>query len=398
MRHLLHMRTLLLLLYILGGLSLSTHAFAYSGEAAGWVPWFQLEEGMASALNNIDELDTVYLFVYEVDSTGALVEKADLGTREWRRFIRKLERERVDIIPTVAWFDGAAIHEVLSDRRSRETLIDDLTELVDENDYDGIDIDFEQKKAETIDDFSRFLKDLEDELGRHDLVCTIEPRMRPEHRWRPDQMPRTIEYANDYEAINEYCDRIQIMAYDQQRADVVLNTARRGVPYAPVADTDWVEHVVEFALEDFDADKTMLGLATYGRAWDVTVAPEWYRDYTRVASLNQPRILELAEKYQSPIGRTAAGEGVITYFPDTSPFQILDALPVPDDTPVGFEAAAKALLFANLTGMEVAVRFVTWSDAHSVEEKIEIAEEYNLEGISLFKIDGEEDPIIWELL
>jgi spore germination protein YaaH len=353
---------------------------------------------MASALDNIDELDAVYLFVYELDAEGALVEKANLDTREWRQFIRKLERERVDIIPTVAWFDGEAIHDTLSDRRDRRALVRDLTELVDDNDFDGIDIDFEQKKAETIDYFSDFLEALEDELGRDDLVCTIEPRMRPEHRWRPEQMPRTIEYANDYEAINEHCDRIQIMAYDQQRADVVLNSKRRGVPYAPVADTEWVEHVLEFALEDFDADKTMLGIPTYGRAWDVAVAPQWYRDYTRVASLNQPRILELAEKYDAPIGRTAADEGVITYFPDDSPFQILNVLPVPEDTPEGFEAAAKALLFADLTGMEVSVRFVTWSDGLSVKEKLELAQEYDLEGISLFKIDGEEDPLIWELL
>jgi spore germination protein YaaH len=379
-------------------LSVPVGASAYRGEVAGWVPWFQLEEGMASALRNVDELDTVYLFVYELDEDGQLVEKSDFDTREWRRFIRQLERERVDIIPTIAWFDGEAIHETLSNRRDRRALVRDLEDLVDDNDYDGIDIDFEQKKAETIDDFSDFLEELGDALGRDDLVCTIEPRMRSEHRWRPNQMPATIEYANDYRAINKHCDRIQIMAFDQQRADVVLNNKRRGVPYAPVADTEWVEHVLEFALEDFDADKTILGIPTYGRAWDVTVAPEWYRDYTRVASLNQPRIIELAEKYDAPIGRTEAGEGVITYFPDTSPFQILSTLPVPKDTPRGFEAAAKALLFADLTGMEVPVRFVTWSDAQSVEEKLELAEKYKLEGVSLFKIDGEEDPAIWELL
>jgi spore germination protein YaaH len=370
---------------------------AYSGEVAGWVPWFQLEEGMISAIENVDEIDTVYLFVYEVDSRGKLIEKADLDTREWRRFIRTLERERVDIIPTVAWFDGEAIDRILSDRRDRDDLVEALVDLVDDNDYDGVDIDFEQKKAETVDYFSDFLEELEDELGRDDLVCTIEPRMRPEHRWRATDIPRVIEYANDYEAINEHCDRIQIMAYDQQRADILLNQERRGVPYAPVADAEWVDHVVDFALEDFEADKTMLGVATYGRAWDVAVAPEWYRDYTRVAALNQPRILELAEKYDAPIGRTVAGEAVISYFPDTSRYQILNVLPVPEDTPVGFEAAAKALLFANLTGLEVSVRFVTWSDATAVAEKLDLAEEYDLEGVSLFKIDGEEDPAIWDL-
>lgn len=367
----------------------------YRGEVAGWVPWFGGEKAAEAAEKRLDELDTLYLFVYEVDDKGDIVSKVDLESGAWEDLIDAARDERVDIIPTIAWFDGDAIHETLSSSKKRRAFIRDIEDLVDDNDYDGVDIDFEQKKSETINYFSTFLKDLEDELGRDDLVCTIESRMEPEHRWRT--VPDKIEYANDFGKINKYCDRVQIMAYDQQRADIVINELRRGVPYAPVADTDWVDHVLNFALEDFDEDKVMLGVATYGRAWDVTVAPDWYRDYTRVASLNQPRILELAEKYDSPIGRTEAGEAVISYFPEDSIYKVLNALPVPEGTPKGFEAAAKALFFATRTGMEVPVRFVTWSDAKAIKEKIELAEEYDLEGVSIFKIDGEEDPKIWDL-
>ena len=367
----------------------------YRGEVAAWVPWFGGEEAAEAAEKRLRDLDTLYLFVYEIDDDGEIVSKVDLEDGAWKDLVRAARKRHVDIIPTIAWFDGDAIHNTLSSRRDRRALIRDIGDLVDDNDYDGVDIDFEQKLGKTIDYFSTFLEDLEDELGRDDLVCSIEARMEPEHRWR--NVPENIQYANDYKEINKHCDRIQLMAYDQQRADIVINEQRRGVPYAPVADKDWVEHVLKFALEDFDAEKVILGVPTYGRAWDVTVAPDWYRDYTRVASLNNKRILELSKKYDAPIGRSEGGEAVISYFPEDSVYKVLNALPTPEDTPKGFEAAAKALFFATRTGMEVPVRFVTRSDAEAVKDKLDIAEDYDLEGISIFKIDGEEDKDIWDL-
>jgi spore germination protein YaaH len=342
------------------------------------------------------DIDILYPFVYEVEGGGDIVAKVDLDRGVWEELLEEAEDQRVEVIPTIAWFDGEAIHAVLSDRRARKALIDDIEDLVDDNDYDGINIDFENKWSETIDDYSRFLKDLNRALGRDTLTCTVEARMRPEHRWR--DVPNKIQYANDYKAINDHCDIVELMTYDQQRADLYFNDQRKGLPYNPVADIDWVEHVLEFALEDIDADKILLGIPTYGRAYDVTVAPDWYRDYKAVASVDHSRAVVLANDiYDVPIGRTAGGEAIITYFPEDSIWKIFNQLPTPAGTPKGYEAAAKALMVATIANIEIPVRMLTWGDAVAAEDKIDLAKEYDLKGTVFFKFDGEEDKKIWKL-
>ncbi len=380
------------LFFVLLFLPAITQAGGY--DVGAWIPWFAEEEATESAEENIRDIDILYPFVFEVTADGELINRVDFDDDHWEDLFDEAEDRRVDIIPTIAWFDGEAIHNVLNDRRSRNDHIEEIVKMVKKHDFDGVNIDYESRWAETIDYYSEFLEELKDELGRRrELTCTVEARTPPESRWR--DAPSDIQYSNDYREMNKHCDWVEIMAYDQQRADWQLNSERRGVPYMPVADTDWVEKVVELALEDFDEDKVMLGVATYGRAWDVTVAADWYKDYIKVASLNQPRILELADKYDSRIGRTDGGEAVISYFPEDSVWKILNGLPTPKGTPKGFEAAAKALLVATYANIEIPVRFVTWSDAEAIEEKIELVEDYDLKGVAVFKVDGEEDEKIW---
>jgi spore germination protein YaaH len=381
---------------------MSLPSFAHAAETAAWVPWFGPEagaEGAKSAIKNIKKLDTIYLFTYEVQADGTIVNRANYDAKHWQNLIKEAKKNKVKVIPTIAWFDGDQIHNVLSDRSDRKQQVSDIVKMVEDGGFDGVNIDYEGKKKETKDDFSAFLKDLNKKLKGKSLTCALEARTPPESLYKV--VPSKIEYSNDYEVINKECDWVEIMAYDQQRADIKLNEERRGVPYMPVADEAWVEKVIQMAVKDIDSDKILLGVPTYGRAWDVAVAPDWYRDYTKVATLNHPRIQYLSKKYKSKIGRTAGGEAVITYFPDDYVMAktIKKAVKkAPKGTPKGFESAGQALKYATDKNQEVSVRFVTWSDATAIKDKLDLVKKYNLRGTAIFKVDGEEDQKIWKLL
>jgi spore germination protein YaaH len=43
-------------------------------------------------------------------------------------------------------------------------------------------------------------------------------------------------------------------------------------------------------------------------------------------------------------------------------------------------------------------RIVWWSDAGAIGDKIRLAKELGVRGIALFKLDGGEDPALWDIL
>lgn len=363
---------------------------------SGWMPYWRDSESIVDAKKHLSQLDTVYPFVYTVLKDGGIKDLAGLDEKDWKSFIKQARAKKVEVIPTVMWSDGATIHAFLSDTGARARHVDAIAKMVEEGGYDGVDIDYEGKKAETINYFSLFLLELKVKLGKKTLSCTAEARTPSDSLYK--EIPKERKYANDYTVMNAACDRVVLMAYDQQRADLKLNTARTGAPYMPVADVDWVEKVVTLALESFPKEKLVLGIPTYGNHYAVTVAPEWYRDYRRIGALNVPDILDIAREYRATPTRNSAGEMGFTYLPKSSKVKLSSSLKIPKDTPKGNIIAARALAYANKTGKEVTFNMATYSDAVAIAEKVNLAKKYGLNGVALFKIDGEEDQKIWKVL
>ncbi len=373
-----------------------TGLFAADLEISGWIPYWRFSEGVSDAKEHLDKLDMIHPFAYSVQPSGEIKDLADLDKRSNRRFIKEARSEGIKVLPTVMWSDGGQMQLVLSDENLRDEHEDKIIDLVEDGNYDGVDIDYEAKRAETKEYFSMFLKELKKKLGSKTLSCTIEARTPPDSLYT--NVPTVIEYANDLTQIGKNCDIVEIMAYDQGRADIKLNAAKKGSPYDPVADIDWVKKVVDLTLREIPKEKIMLAVPTYGFEYTVTTLPEQFADYKRDWSLNPGYADEIESKYNVKRSESKAGEQNISYFPEESPFKILSVLPTPEGTPSGEIAAAQALLFTNYTKMSVPFNYLTWSDAGAIGDKIKLAETLGLRGISIFKIDGGEDQDIWDII
>jgi len=375
----------LLLLFLMPPFSLRAAPINETLEISGWIPYWRAERGVLEVLPNLHLLTTVHPFAYVVGEDGTLKDKMGMDEGPMLALREAARVEGVRFIPTVMWHDGPAIHAILSNGEERRALEDKIANLAKEKDFDGIDIDFEAKFAETNPYFSLFLKGLYMRMGSRWVYCTIEPRTPLSSRYDKEPAPGAGLYANNYVEINKYCDRVQIMAYDQGSVDVKLNKKYEG-PYAPVSDIMWVKKVAELAAETISKRKIVLGVPTYGYEYAVTpLSVEGYH-YSLQWAFNPSYAYELAEAWGITPQRSRGGELFFTYVPTTTP-KVLDSN-VPTASQAVGPVAASTQPF----------NILWWGDNVSIAQKAALAKDLGFRGIAIFKFDGGADKGMWGTL
>lgn len=361
-------------------------------EVSGWMPYWRAASSTENTRANLHNLTTVHPFAFYVSAEGELKDNLGVGAEPWRSFVETAQAQGVRVVPTIMWNDGAAMHRVLGDPKLREQFVDDVVELVEKNGWDGIDIDFESKLAETKDHFSALLRELSHALGTKLLYCTIESRTPLSSRY--DTVPANIEYANDYKEIDKHCDRVQVMAYDQGTIDLKLNRTAGG-PYAPVADVRWVEKVMREAMKTISPRKLVIGIPTYGYEYQVEPLPNNRFQYTRLWAFNPGYATELMGKLGLTAKRNGAGELQLLYLPQ----MLGEGAPTADSSANNLGVPATALSnLATAPSVRPVFNIASWSDAQAVEDKIRLAKKLGLRGVAIFKFDGGQDQKIWDVL
>ncbi|MDE2071571.1 MAG: peptidoglycan-binding protein [Patescibacteria group bacterium] len=380
----------------------TTAAATGSFEVSGWMPDWRAASGTIDVLPHLNQLRSVMPFGYTVSSQGRIVDHARIGQEPWVSFIAAAHAAHVRVVPTVEWGSGAQIQDVLSDSTSRIALENSIASLVRQRGFDGIDIDFEAKEAQTINYFSTFLKGLYQRMGQKWVYCTVEARMPIEDRYLPGQsVPGDATlYANNYIAMNSYCDRVEIMAYDQSTIDLRLNAAR-AAPYAPVADPGWVEDIIALAAQTISRNKLIVGIPTYGYEYTVTPQGDGTFKYQRDFAFNPPYALNLAAQNNVSPVRTSAGELGFVYRPPAGNSASAVGPAFADITQQQSQSEPTTTVVQNQDGTTVNVtpfNYVTWSDAQAIQDKIALAKRLGVRGVALFSLGGAEDPAMWSVL
>ncbi len=356
--------------------SLYAQAFASSVpfDISVWIPYWRKTEGASSTITHMQTLTQVSPFAFTVDKNNQLKNTLKIGEEPWISLIQEAKKNKVAVYPTVLWGNKDAMEITLNNIKKRNTHIQSILGTVKKYGFDGIDIDYEGKSVETKDAYSRFLKDLSIALKKDNkkLICTIEARTPISSRYAtvtPEKL-KEIEYANDYVALAKYCYQVRIMAYDQSTDDLTLKTKYKNEMYRPVADSEWVKKVLTLALRDIPASKIVLGIPTYGYKYEYVYVNGEY-SYVGVGAMNYSYAEALAKVVGVTPSRNKGGELSFSYSSTT-------------------DTSSKDTTMKNY--------FVNYSDSIAIAEKINIAKEYKLGGVSIFKIDGGNDERLWDML
>ncbi|MBO8158253.1 glycosyl hydrolase family 18 protein [Thermosyntropha sp.] len=229
------------------------------------------------------------------------------------------------------------LHELLTSSQNRRNLIDNIVYIVKRDKYDGVNIDFEFIDPNDGPYFTIFLRELKTALGK-DIPLSVAVF----GRTGKDKWP----IAYEYDKIGQIADYVVVMAYDYSYA-----TSNPG----PIAPLWWVKEVADYMSRVMPAEKILLGIPTYGYDWSLAGG--------RASTVTATKLQNLKSKY-------VLNEYFDSY--SMSPYWTY------------YDA------YGNL-------HYIWLENKRSLEEKIKVADDYGLGGISFWRI-GNGFTDLYELL
>lgn len=303
------------------------------------VPWDPRSNASGPALT---EVNPVW---YQPTDTGQVIFASDQARRAVDPVSADATGHKLALEPSVSNFrgnrwDGALVHRIITDPATRAAHVAALTDAARAHRWPGLDLDYESLPGSDRAAYATFVDELAGALHRDHrrLSVTVHAKTSEPGDWGGAQ-------AEDWQALGRAADEVRVMAYDYSYAN--------SEPGA-IAPLPWVEQVVRLAVSEIPRQKILLGVATYGYDW----------------TAGQPgRELQWADA---------------------------EALAHARGVPVAWDPVTQSAWFA-YTDDQGRPHTVWYENARSLAAKIDLATRYRLDGVSIWRLGGE-DPGTWPTL
>lgn len=309
---------------------------------------------LKSIKDHANAIDIIAPQIYSVNANGEISGTID------PKLIAAAKENNLKIMPLLVNpnFDQELIHTLLHNPAAQEKAIANMLALCEKYHFYGLQFDFENINVNDKAEFTRFYQLTATQLHQKGYAISIAvvPRISDSYeneyeRWYFENWSG----AYDYQSLAQSSDFISVMTYDRHTS---LTTP------GPVAAIDWVEKNIQSLLKVIPANKLSLGIPDYSGYWstgkvDPGHIPERYTYRSKEKQIPYEKVTGLLNQYNL--------------------------------TPAWQEQwKSSYLLFSNNDRNE----YLFIEDAKAFQAKLELAQHYQLRGISVWKL-GFEDPKIW---
>ncbi len=313
------------------------------------IPYWEQDKAIEVIKNNTSKFDYLSLFWYTLDENGQIVKYTDAFENDAIiTYAKENDIKVMALITNLPDFDDSewdsdSVRNVINNQQNRKDHIEDISALLDTKGFDGVNIDYEELDDDLRTEFSLFIQELSTELHKKNKLVSVAIH------------PKTTEYlpsedngsrAQDLIEIGRYVDHMYFMTYGEH-----WDTSAAG----PVASIPWSTKIIEYAKSlNIPTQKIFLGTPLYAVRWQKG---------------------------------TRKGEGLL--YEDVKVLeQQFAVMPTWND-----EWKSPSLEYT-----ENGRNYVVWfENARSVKEKLKLAEQSELGGITFWHIGGE-DPEIWKII
>ena len=292
---------------------------------------------------------------YSIDDKGIVV--GTLNTQ----MVQIAKNAHIKQMPLVAntQFDPEIVHTFLHDKAAQDRAIKSLLMLCKQNQFEGIQIDFEGMSFLDKDDFTQFYQNISNQFHTNGfkIAIAIVPVL-------TDSPPETAYLRGryekwtgvyDYKKLGESSDFVTLMAYDHHGGIT---------PPGPMAGITWDKAIIEYALKFIPPEKISLGTP-----WRVGY---WYTGRNTESSAHSLGSIEVDLSYEDAM-RLLNDNHITTQWND--------------EDKVHFAIYRNHFLY----------EYMYLEDVDSFRAKVDLVTKYKLRGVSNWCLGGE-DPRIWDLL